>query len=338
MILENNVYIQLPKSLYFWYYFPMNKERLLTGLQPSGQLHIGNYFGALKPFIDKYEDFDSFLLIVDYHALTSTNNPEELRKNTLSIAMDYLALGIDPKKATMFVQSAVPQHMELAWIFECLVTVPFLQQAHAYKDKVAHGVAANAGLFNYPMLMASDILLYDAKHIPVGEDQRQHIEYAREAVTKFNNTYGETFSPPRELILNKVGTVPGVDGLKMSKSYKNTIPLFGTRDEIASAVMRIVTDSSGDIPENVHVIHRLYKTEEELKKIYAEKAGKYKDLKELLIEDIDSYIAPFREKRNELENNKGDVEKILKKGSEKAREVAEEKMKKIRNKIGIEIY
>lgn len=310
-------------------------KRLLTGLQPSGELHIGNYFGALKPFLDVYKDYESFLLIVDYHALTSVRNASELKENTLNIAMDYLAAGVDPKHVTLFKQSAILEHMELAWIFECLVTVPFLMQAHAYKDKVAKGIEATAGLFNYPMLMAADILLYDADVVPVGEDQRQHIEYAREAATKFNNAYGDTFTAPKELILKGVGVVPGIDGQKMSKSYKNTIPLFGTRDGIAKAVMSIVTDSKGGFPENVHAIHKLYKDEKELVPLYEKNKNNYKGIKEALIEDIDRHIAPLREKRNELEKNIDEVLKILTEGAEKAKTIASEKMKDIRTRIGI---
>lgn len=311
-------------------------KRLLTGLKPSGQLHIGNYFGALKPFVDTYEQYESFLLVVDYHALTTLRDPKELALNSFNIALDYLACGVDPDKVIMFKQSGVPFHTELAWIFECLVTVPFLMQAHAYKDAVAKGREANAGLFNYPMLMAADILLYDAKVVPVGEDQRQHIEYAREAATKFNNAYSDTFAPPKELVLPGVGTVPGTDGQKMSKSYNNIIPLFGTRDEIARAVMSIVTDSEGVMPEQVFEIHKLYRDKNELAKIYAEHEGKYKVLKEMLIEDIENHIAPMREKRNELLKNKDAVEKVLEEGAQKATAIAEKKMEDVRQKIGIE--
>ena len=286
------------------------KKVLLTGLQSSGDLHIGNYFGALKPFVELYGDYESHLMVADYHALTTVRDPKQLQKNILNTVRDYIASGIDPEKAVIFKQSDIAQHTELAWVFECLVTVPFLQQAHAYKDKVAKGLEANAGLFNYPMLMAADILLYDTEIVPVGEDQRQHIEYTREAATKFNNAFGETFVAPEEKILKSVGTIPGIDGQKMSKSYKNTIPLFGTKDEIAKAVMSIVTDSSGDRPENVYAIHKLFKGEDELEALYREKAGSYKELKEALIEDIEAVIAPMREKRESISDD--DVRAVLK--------------------------
>jgi tryptophanyl-tRNA synthetase len=309
------------------------KKTMLTGLQPSGDLHIGNYFGALAPYKAQYEDYDSYLMVADYHSLTSLKDAEQLRKNTLNVVRDYIAAGINPEKVTLFKQSEVPAHTELAWIFDCLVTVPFLQQAHAYKDKVAKGLEANAGLFTYPMLMAADILLYDTDVVPVGEDQRQHLEYAREAASKFNKAYGPLFKEPKELILKEVGIVLGTDGKKMSKSYGNTIPLFGTKEEIAEAVMGIVTDSSGERPENVYAIHKLIKNESELTPLYEEKKGKYKDLKEALIEDLEAFIAPKRAVRDGLTD--ADVRKVLETGAAKAREVSEKKMLAVRKAVGV---
>lgn len=310
-------------------------KRILTGLQPSGALHIGNYFGALKPFIDLHGDYDSHLMIVDYHALTSLKNPEELRRNIIDVTKDYIAAGADPKQAIVFKQSDVPEHTELAWIFDCLVTVPFLQQAHAYKDKVAKGLEANAGLFTYPMLMAADILLYDTDIVPVGSDQRQHVEYAREAASKFNLAFGQTFKEPQEKILDSVAIVPGVDGKKMSKSYKNTIPLFGSKDEIAKAVMSIVTDSSGDTPTNVWNIHKAIRSESELQPLYEANKGKYKALKDALVEDIEAFIAPMREKRDSISD--ADVREILALGGERARARASAKMIEVRQKVGVTI-
>lgn len=309
------------------------KPRLLTGLQSSGDLHIGNYFGALKPFKDVYENYESFLMVADYHALTSLKDADKLRENIKNAVRDYLAIGVDPKKAVIFKQSDVSAHTELAWIFDCLVTVKFLELGHAYKDKVAKGLEANAGLFTYPVLMAADILLYDAEAVPVGEDQRQHIEYAREAAAKFNNAYTPLFTEPKELILKGVGVVPGTDGQKMSKSYGNTIPLFGTKDEIAKAVMSIVTDSSKDRPENVYAIHRLFKTEQELSTIYDTNAGKYKVLKEILIEDIETILSPMRAKRAQIMD--ADVAEVLKDGAERAHAVADAKMQAVRNAVGV---
>jgi tryptophanyl-tRNA synthetase len=311
----------------------MSKKRLLTGLQSSGTLHIGNYFGALKPFVDNYRSYDSHLMVADLHALTTIRNGTELRQNIIDVVKDYIAVGVDPQEVILFKQSDVPEHTELAWMFECLVTVPFLMQGHAYKDKVAKGIEASAGLFNYPMLMAADILLYDAEVVPVGEDQRQHIEYAREAANKFNLAYGETFTPPQELILKGVGIVPGTDGEKMSKSYKNTIPLFGTREEIQKAVMGIVTDSSGERPENVYAIHSLLKSESELAPLYEEHKGKYKNLKDALTEDLDAFISPMREARAAI--TESDVQAILNDGAARAHERASKKMEEVRKKVGI---
>ncbi|MEX0933769.1 MAG: tryptophan--tRNA ligase [Candidatus Paceibacterota bacterium] len=308
-------------------------KRLLTGLQPSGSLHIGNYFGSLKPFLELYHEYESFLMVVDYHALTTTRDPEVLRRNIYEVVKDYIAVGVDPKKATIFKQSDVSQHTELAWVLECLVSVPFLMQAHAYKDKVAKGLEPNAGLFNYPMLMAADILLYDTDVVPVGSDQRQHVEYAREAAGKFNNAYGETFKLPQEKILDAVGVVPGTDGQKMSKSYNNTIPLFASREEIERAVMGILTDSEGTVPRNVYAIHKLFKNEEELAVLYEEKKGKYQDLKNALVEDVDAYIAPLREKRAMVRDV--DVEILLKEGALRAQGIASIKMDEVKQKIGV---
>ncbi len=307
--------------------------RLLTGLQPSGVLHIGNYLGALKPFSELYSNYESFLMVADYHALTSLRDPRALRTNILDIVRSYVAAGIDPKKAVIFQQSHVQEHTELAWIFECLVTVPFLELAHAYKDKVAKGLEANAGLFNYPMLMAADILLYDTDVVPVGADQKQHLEYAREAAAKFNNAYGHTFKEPEAKILETVAVVPGTDGKKMSKSYGNTIPLFEPRETLVEAVMSIVTDSGGERPENVYQVHKHFRNEAELESLYNANKGKYKALKEALIEDIDAVVAPMRETYNSISDD--DVRTILEEGSQKAREFASAKMSDVRSKIGV---
>jgi len=310
-------------------------QRLFTGLQPSGTLHIGNYFGTLKQTVELLKDADGLVMIADYHALTTLKNPAELRKNISDVVRDYVAVGVDPKKSIIFQQSSNPAHTELAWIFDCLVTVPFLMQAHAYKDKVAKGLEANAGLFTYPMLMAADILLYDTDIVPVGADQKQHVEYAREAAAKFNAAFGETFKEPKEKILDSVAVVPGTDGKKMSKSYGNTIPLFGTKDEIQKAVMSIVTDSTGESPENVYNIHKLFRSGESLVSLYKENKGKYKALKDALVEDIEGVVGPMREKRASVSD--ADVKQILKGGGERAREQAEKKMSDVRTKVGVTI-
>jgi tryptophanyl-tRNA synthetase len=314
----------------------MERKRLLTGLQSSGTLHIGNYFGALKPFLDIYQDYDSYLMVADYHALTSLRDPEQMHANILNVVKDYLAVGVDPEKCVIFRQSDNQDHMELAWVFNCMVTVPFLELAHAYKDKVAKGLEPNVGLFTYPMLQAADITLYDVDVVPVGEDQRQHLEYTREAVGKVNRAFGQDLlKEPQEKIYESVGVIPGTDGEKMSKSKGNTIPLFGTPEEIKKAVMGIVTDSEGDRPENVYAIHRLLKPAEELDPIYEAHKGRYGDLKKLLIEDLEAFIGPMREKRDNITDD--EVKAVLTDGVRRAKETSERTLRRVREAIGIEL-
>ena len=308
-------------------------QKLLSGVKPTGTLHIGNYFGAMKQFVDMYHKYESTFFIADYHALNSVKDPAELRAGIIDIAAAYIAIGLDPNKALMFKQSDVLEHTELAWIFNNLVTVPFLMQAHAYKDAVANGREANVALFDYPMLMAADILLYDTDVVPVGKDQQQHVEYAREAAAKFNHVYGATFKEPKEIILEGVAVVPGTDGKKMSKSYGNTIPLFGTKDEIAKAVMSIVTDSNAESPTNVYAIHALFRDGDYLGTLYKDNKGKYKALKEALIEDIEAVVAPMRERRDAITDE--EVKLILKSGAERARARASAKMADVRTKVGV---
>ncbi len=309
-------------------------QRLLTGLQSSGTLHIGNYFGALKPFVDAYESYESYLMVADYHALTSLRDPNELRQNVINVVKDYLAVGVNPEKATIFRQSDNQDHVELGWVLTCMVTVPFLMQAHSYKDKVAKGIEPNVGLFTYPMLMAADILLYDTDIVPVGADQKQHIEYTREAVGKFNRAYGALLKDPKEMIFDGVGVVPGTDGQKMSKSYKNTIPLFGTEAETEKAVMGIVTDSAGERPEHVYAIHRLLKSAEELDPIYEAHKGRYGDLKKILAHDLNDYFAPMRARRKEISD--AEVAQVLSAGASKVRVISGKKLAQVRKAIGID--
>ena len=298
-------------------------------------MHLGNYFGAIKPNVDLFAESKGLFMVADYHALTSLKDPAAIRTNIIENVKDYMAAGLNTDNAILFKQSDVSEHTELAWIFDCLVTVPFLMQGHAYKDKVAKGLEPNAGLFTYPMLMAADILLYDTDIVPVGEDQRQHVEYAREAAAKFNTAFGQTFKEPTEVISKAVGVVPGTDGKKMSKSYGNTIPLFGSKDEITKAVMSIVTDSSGERPENVYAIHKLLLDQSGLDKVYSNPAikGKYKLIKEALIEDLEAFIAPMRDRRANISDD--DVKKVLKDGGEKAKEIAAAKMAEVRQKVGV---
>ncbi len=316
----------------------MSKKILLSGIQPSGKPHIGNYFGALKQFVDLQNEYDTRIFIADYHALTTTQNAEELRQNILDVAIDYLAIGLDPQKVLLYKQSDIPEHAELAWIFECLTTVPYLERAHAYKDAKTNRKEVNVGTFNYPMLMAADILMYDADVVPVGADQKQHVEIARDIAEKFNRIYGETFKLSEPLILDNVKVVPGIDGRKMSKSYGNTIPLFAEDAEIEKLVMSIVTDSSGGIPQNVYEIHKLFRTENELAKLYKEKEGRYKELKDALIADMKKFIAPLRARRKEIAGDTSAVLKILKEGGAHARALAQKKMEIVRERVGVKLY
>ena len=316
----------------------MSKKVLLSGVQPSGKPHIGNYFGAMKQFADLQEKYESYIFIADYHALHSLQNPKEMKENIINVLLDYLAIGLDPKKVTLFKQSDISEHTELAWIFDTITTMPYLMRAHAYKDAEAKNKEIDVGTFNYPMLMAADILLYNTDFVPVGADQKQHVEIARDTAQKFNNIFGETFKLPEHLILKDVAIVPGTDGRKMSKSYGNTISLFAEYEEIKKCVMSIVTDSSEGIPKNVYAIHNLLRPAEELLPLYESKAGKYKELKEILIEDLEKFIAPMREKRKEFEKNIPKLLKILKKGGEKAKKIASKKMEEIREKVGVKIY
>tara|TARA_B100000745_G_C20152713_1_gene395149 strand:- start:3415 stop:4359 length:945 start_codon:yes stop_codon:yes gene_type:complete len=313
----------------------MEKQRLFTGLQPSGDLHIGNYFGALKPFLDLYPKYESFLMVADYHSLTSLRDPDTLQRNILNVVRDYMAVGVDPEEVVIFRQSDNPDHTELAWVLNCMVTVPFLQQGHAYKDKVAKGLEPNVGLFTYPILQAADIVLYDTDVVPVGEDQRQHLEYTREAVGKFNRAYKETLKEPETVIVEGVGIVPGTDGQKMSKSYGNVIPLFGESNEIEKAVMSIVTDSEGNIPENVLAIHKLFRDEDELLSLYEKNAGKYGELKKILSADINSFIEPLKAKRARITDS--EVREVLAEGARKAKEVSQSVMERVRDTIGINL-
>ena len=246
-----------------------NQKILLSGIKPTGVPHIGNYFGAMKQFVDLQNEYEeSLFFIADYHALNTIQNAKEMRQNIFEIALDYLAIGLDPKKITVFKQSDIPQHTELAVIFNAITTMPYLMRAHAFKDAETRNKEISVGTFDYPMLMAADILLYDADVVPVGQDQKQHIEIARDTAEKFNRIFGETFKLPKPLILEDVATVPGIDGQKMSKSYNNTIPLFAENDEIDRLAMSIITDSKGvkeakdAETDNVFALHKLFSGKE----------------------------------------------------------------------------
>jgi len=313
------------------------KKVILSGFQPSGQPHVGNYFGMMKQMVDLQNDYQMYLMIADYHALKTIQNPKEMRENIFAVLLDFLAIGLDPEKVTIFKQSDISEHTELTWIFDTLITMPYLMRAHAFKDAEAKNKDIDVGTFNYPVLMATDILLYDAEVVPVGADQQQHLEITKDIAEKFNRVYGETFKIPEPMILKTVAVVPGTDGRKMSKSYGNTIPLFAEPEEIKRAVMSIVTDSGEGIPKNVYEIHKLFRPEAELKELYREKAGKYQELKVALINDIGQFIAPMRGRRKKLEKDIPGALAILKAGGEKAKAVASAKMDQVRNKIGVKI-
>lgn len=316
------------------------KQILLSGVKPTGKLHIGNYFGAIRQFVANQAQYDCYFMIADYHALNSVQNGEEMRRQILELATDYLALGLDPKKSIIFKQSDVSAHTELAWIFDTITTMPYLMRAHAFKDAEAKDKEISVGTFNYPMLMAADILLYDTDVVPVGQDQKQHIEYSRDTAQKFNNTFvlagGQpVFKLPKDLIIEDVKTVPGNDGRKMSKSYGNQLSIFASDEEIVKFCMSIVTDSSGGVPTNVRAIHELLRDKAYLDKLYADNAGKYKALKEALVADMSAFIKPFREAREKYANNPRKVMKILEKGAKVAKKAADKKMEMVRKAVGV---
>lgn len=311
---------------------------LVSGIKPTGDLHIGNYFGAMRQQVEltKEGKYKPFIFVADYHALNTMQDAEEMRRRTHELVMAYLAVGLDPKEVVFFKQSDVPAHTELCWIFDTITTMPYLMRAHAFKDSEAKNKEISVGTFNYPMLMAADILLYDAAVVPVGADQKQHIEYARDTAEKFNRVFKtEVFKLPEPYIMPEVAIVPGTDGQKMSKSYGNVIPLFASHEELKKHVMGIVTDSGGGRPENVYAIHKLVRDEKELDAIYAENVGSYKTLKEILIEDLNRYLLPIRTRYEELQRDPGIVEDILKCGRQEARAISEMKMEQVRKAIGV---
>lgn len=322
------------------------KKRLLSGIQPSGTIHIGNYFGAIKQFVDLQDQYDTSIFIADLHAITTVQNKELLSKYIMDVTMDYLACGLDPEKVCLFKQSDIPEVTELTWYFNCITTMPYLERATAYKDANQKAKEVNVGLFDYPILMAADILIQDANVVPVGADQKQHVEYARDTAQKFNNTFGETFVMPEPLIMKEVAIVPGVDGRKMSKSYGNTIPLFGTDEQIKKAVMSIVTDSKSPSeskdPEtcNIFALHKLFLNEDELnqlRKRYIDGGLGYKESKDMLLAEIIEFISPMREKRKIYEDNPEKVLQILKDGAGKASIFVKNKMKLIRDNVGVNL-
>lgn len=318
--------------------------RILAGIQPSGKLHLGNYFGSIRRLIQYQETSELYAIIVNLHALTTVREGNRLSEFTIDAATDFLALGMDPDKSVFFVQSDIPEHTELTWYLSNVTSMGLLERSHAYKDKIAKGLVPNSGLFFYPVLMAADILLYQSNKIPVGKDQKQHVEMTRDIAASFNNVYGETFVIPEPDILDDVAIVPGLDGEKMSKSYNNYIEIFEDEKSLKKKVMSIKTDSTPlESPKNpdkcnVFTLYKLFANETEIK----EMRGKYEaggfgfgDAKKALYEKMIEYFAPFREKRKELDSKPDVVRDILAIGAKKAREKAKETIELVRSKVGI---
>lgn len=320
-----------------------SKKVLLSGVKPSGVVHIGNYFGALKQFVDLQDNYRTFIMIADLHALTTLHDPVELRQNVLELTATYLAIGLKPEKVTLFKQSDIMEHTQAAWIFSCLTTVPYLMRAHAFKDAETKNKEVNTGLFTYPILMTADILLYSPDVVPVGQDQKQHLEIARDTAEKFNRVYGELFKLPEPLILEDVKTVIGLDGQKMSKSYRNTIPLFAPERDLRQLVMSIKTDSKGENePKNpeecsVFALHKFFSQTDlmALKKRYVEGGIGYRESKEILAENMNTYLEPMRKKYEVLIKDEKSLFEILANGANSAREIASVKMAEMRNRVGV---
>ena len=323
-------------------------KRVLSGIQSSGTPHLGNYLGAMKNHIDMQADHECFIFIADLHALTTVRDPKKMREMTKEIAIDYLALGLDPEKTVFFRQSDVPEHSELAWILSTITPLGLLERAHAYKDAVAKGMKeATTGLFTYPVLMAADILIYKPDLVPVGKDQKQHIEIARDIADKFNHTFGNVFPMPADHIPKDSSYIIGTDGEhKMSKSYGNVIEFFADESVLKKQIMSIKTDSTPlEEPKDpktctVFKLYTFFATPEEQKALSAKykKGGfGYGDAKKVLLEKIIDYFGPYRQKRIELQNNLEYIEKVLQKGAEKAQKVARSTMKEVREKTGLTI-
>ncbi len=306
--------------------------RILSGIQPSGTLHLGNYFGMMRPAIELQEQGDAYYFIANYHSMTSLVDPAQRRKNTLDVALDFLACGLDPKRTVFFRQSDVPEVTELAWILTTVTPMGLLERCHSYKDKIARGISPNHGLFAYPVLMAADILIYDSNVVPVGRDQKQHVEVTRDVAIKFNELYGNTFVIPEPRIREEVAVVPGTDGQKMSKSYGNAIDIFGEEKTTRKKIMGIVMDSRSpadpkpDAEKNVAIQLLKLVAPAAMASEYEERlrAGGlgYGDLKKTLFEQYWAYFAPMRTKRAELASNLDYVNGVLREGSQKAQRVA----------------
>ena len=319
--------------------------RILSGIQPSGQLHIGNYFGAMRPMIDLQHEGDGYYFIADYHAMTTVSEPAVLRANVRDVALDFLACGLDPAKAVFFRQSDIPEVNELAWVLSTLCPMGLLERCHSFKDKTARGIAATHGLFAYPVLMAADILLYDSQIVPVGKDQKQHVEVTRDLAGKMNERFGEgTVVVPEPRIQEATAVVPGLDGQKMSKSYGNTLPLFGEEKALRKSIMRMPTDSTpvaAPKPKEGSIVLQLYKlfaTPEDyaaMETSFDAGGTGYGHYKGQLFEAYWEHFRAARERRAELAADPGHVEAVLKAGAEKARETASRTLDRVRQACGL---
>lgn len=318
------------------------KDILVSGVKPTGDIHLGNYFGAMKQFVDMQDNYESRIFLADLHAITTVQDRELMLKQTLNQVKAYIAIGLNPEKTTIFKQSDFPEITELSWIFNCLSTMPYLMRAHSFKDAEAKNKDINVGVFTYPILMAADILIQDAKVVPVGKDQKQHVEISRDMARKFNTKFGDTFIEPKEHIIESVETVPGIDGQKMSKSYGNVIPLFASREEIEKLVMKIPTTSaavedSKDPDESIiYKIHKLVISDEEdvtLRKRYTDGGLGWKEAKDNLIEALDKFIKPMRERYESISDE--EAMKVIQEGNDKIRPVIEAKIKDIKEKVGL---
>ncbi len=318
--------------------------KILSGIQPSGQLHIGNYFGMMQTMIDNMENSELYVFIVDLHALTSVHDKERLAKGSLEAAADFLALGLDPDKCIFWVQSDVPEVCELTWVLSTLSPMGLIERCHSYKDKVAKGIAASHGLFSYPVLMAADILLYQADRVPVGKDQKQHLEVARDLAIKFNNRYGETFVLPEPAISEATAIVPGLDGQKMSKSYGNTIPIFLEGKQLKKRIMAIETDATPvedpKDPDNCNLFQllKLFAPKErmgEIRDLYVNGGAAYGYLKLELLDLLNEKFGAARERKKELLNDPAELRAILIKGADKAREKATITLDLVRERVGL---
>ena len=319
--------------------------RILTGLQPSGKLHVGNFFGAMEPAVHLQDEGEAFYFIADYHAMTSSQNPAALRENVRELAVDFLACGLDPARAVFFRQSAVPEVNELAWLLSTVCPMSLLAKCHSYKDKTAQGIAANHALFAYPVLMAADILLYDSNKVPVGKDQKQHLEVTRDIAVKFNETYGEgTVVMPEPIIREDTAVVLGLDGRKMSKSYQNTLPIFGEEKLLKKLIMKITTDSTPvEAPKptegsTILALHKLFASPADHAAMVAdhENGGVgYGDFKKRLADVYWDFFAPMRARRAEIIADPGWVDQVLAAGALRAREEAGKVLERVRRAVGL---